>query len=151
MTLTINLNLNDPNDDGRLRTAEIRDSFSGNAKCIFDANATLEAKISVYVEIELLFTSLEYDYDLLNLGPYELFKYGCPDAVPTLVKRWGSHAGPHQRRGPAATGSRRPDVADDYEVRQFARGERAHDLRGQRLRPGADRGRVQKQSAVRTT
>ena len=89
VTLTINLDLNDPNDDGRLRTGEIRTMFSGNAACIFDASAELEASISVYVEIELLFTSLEYEYDILNLGPYELFKYGCPDAVPSLVQRSG--------------------------------------------------------------
>ncbi len=53
MTLTINLDLNDPNDDGKLRTAEIRDLFAGNATCVFDAKATIEAFIAVFVEIEL--------------------------------------------------------------------------------------------------
>ncbi len=36
ITLTINLDINDPDDDGRLRTAEIRTVFEGKPECIFD-------------------------------------------------------------------------------------------------------------------
>ena len=89
VTLTINLDLNDPDDDGRLRTAEIRDSFENRADCIFDASADLEAFISIFVEIELLLTSLEYEFDLLRLGPYELFQLRLP--------RRGAHAGEARR------------------------------------------------------
>lgn len=127
ITLTINLDLNDPNDDGRLRTAEIRDIFSGDASCIFDASADLEAYISVFIEIELLLTSLEYEFDLLRLGPYELFSYGCPDLVPSLVLKSADGAGLLLTSG-ASSPSRLPgsgndaDVADDFEVRQFAQG-----------------------------
>ena len=69
ITLTIGLDLNDPDDDGKLRAAEIRDSFNSNPGCIFDAKGELEAFISVFVEIELLLTSLEYEFDILRLGP----------------------------------------------------------------------------------
>ena len=124
VTLTINLDLNDPDDDGRLRTAEIRDIFENRADCIFDASADLEAFISIFVEIELLLTSLEYEFDLLRLGPYELFEYGCPDAEPTLVKRDGETNRLLLTAGDQS-GSRLPgqaDVSDDFEVRQFDTG-----------------------------
>ncbi|MDO9455448.1 calcium-binding protein [Nocardioides sp.] len=129
ITLTINLDLNDPDDDGRLRTAEIRDIFAGDAGCIFDASAEIEAYISVFVEIELLLTSLEYEFDLLRLGPYELFSYGCPDLVPSLVVRNSAGTGLLLNSGPESP-NRLPgsgavndaDLADEYEVRQFDQG-----------------------------
>ncbi len=151
VTLTINLDLNDPDDDGRLRTAEIRDVFSGDAACIFDASAELEAYISVFVEIELLFTSLEYEFDLLRLGPYELFSYGCPDLVPTLAIE-----NPDGTGLLLTTGARSPDrlpgdgevndadVADEFEVRQFDQGGAGvDDVRDLRLRPRAERRRAE--------
>ena len=119
ITLTINLDLADPSRDGKLRAAEIRDVFAGDANCIFDASATIEAYIAVFIEIELLFTSQSWEYDLLRLGPYTLFEYGCEPKVPTLVV-WengklvltsGNHAG--QRVSDTV------DASDDYEVRQF--------------------------------
>ncbi|GAA2114818.1 hypothetical protein GCM10009843_03560 [Nocardioides bigeumensis] len=119
VTLTINLDLADPSRDGKLRAAEIRDVFSGDASCIFDASATIEAFIAVFIEIELLFTSQSWEFDLLRLGPYTLFEYGCEPKVPTLVV-WensklvltsGDHAG--QRVSDLV------DASDDYEVRQF--------------------------------
>ncbi|HET6627194.1 MAG TPA: hypothetical protein VFG63_12470 [Nocardioidaceae bacterium] len=125
VTLTINLDLNDPNDDGRIRTAEIRDVFAGNKECIFDASATIEAFIQLFFEINLLFTTQTYDIDLLRLGPYKLFEYGCADLVPTLVV-WDagkqqlaltSGTRSDQRGLPAFT-----DIAEDYEVRQFDTG-----------------------------
>ena len=122
VTLTINLDLNDPDDDGRLRTAEIRNMFAGDPACIFDASATIEAFIAIFVEIELLFTSLNYQFDILRLGPYTLFEYGCPDVVPTLVVRAGDtltlttgNKSPDRVPG----GGNDADLADDYEVRQF--------------------------------
>lgn len=123
VTLTINLDLNDPNDDGRIRTAEIREIFSGNASCIFDASGHIEAFISIFVEIELLFTSIDFEFDLLRLGPYQLFKYGCPDFVPTLVT--ASNDGTELRlTSGSRSGDRQPggaDVVDEYEVRQYDR------------------------------
>lgn len=123
VTLTINLDLNDPNDDGRIRTAEIREIFSGDASCIFDASGEIEAFISVFVEIELLFTSIDFEFDLLRLGPYELFRYGCPDFVPTLVTASNDGAELRLTSG-SRSGDRQPggtDVVDEYEVRQYDR------------------------------
>ncbi|MFC5010397.1 beta strand repeat-containing protein [Nocardioides plantarum] len=126
VTLSINLDLNDPDDDGRIRTAEIRTLFNGNASCIFDASAEIEASISIYVEIELLFTSLEYEYELLALGPYELFSYGCPDLVPTLVERAGNtlvltSGDKSADRLPGDNNN--DDLPDEFEVRQFDKGD----------------------------
>ncbi|RYC14574.1 hypothetical protein [Nocardioides zhouii] len=124
ITLSINLDINDPDDDGRLRTAEIRDVFSGDAACIFDASAELEAFISIFVEIELLLTSLEYEFDILRLGPYTLFEYGCPDRTPRLVYRTGNSltlTSGDQSGMRYETGTAETDKADDFEVRQFDR------------------------------
>ena len=124
ITLTINLDLNDPDDDGRLRTSEIRTIFSGDAECIFDVSADLEAFIAIFIEIDLLLTSLEYQFDLLRLGPYELFSYGCPDLVPTLVQREGdtlalTSGARSAARLPGSGAINDRDLADDFEVRQF--------------------------------
>lgn len=123
VTLTIGLDLNDPDDSGRLRTAEIRDRFSGDASCIFDASGDIEAFIAVFVEIELLFTSLEYEFDILRLGPYALFRYGCEDVTPALVTANGDGSRLTLTSGDQAgnrfNGAR--DLADEYEVRQFSR------------------------------
>ncbi|HYH34661.1 MAG TPA: calcium-binding protein [Nocardioides sp.] len=122
ITLTIGLDLNDPDDDGRLRAAEIRDSFNSQPGCIFDAKGELEAFISVFVQIELLLTSLEYDFDILRLGPYTLFEYGCPDKTPVLVTQEGSQL---VLTSGSRSGQRlddRGDVSDEYEVRQFDTG-----------------------------
>ena len=130
VTLTISLDLNDPNDDGKLRTAEIRDLFSGNATCVFDAKATIEAFIAVFVEIELVFTSLSWEFDLLRLGPYTLFEYGCPDTLPSLVKLVGDRltltSGSKSPLRASAQAADNADAnADDYEVRQFDTGDGA--------------------------
>ena len=105
------------------RRRDPRRSSTGNPSCIFDAKRELEAFISVFVEIELLFTSLEYEFDLLRLGPYTLFEYGCPDQTPVLVTRDGQPAGadlgqPQRPRGSTAAAT----SSDDYEVRQFDTG-----------------------------
>ncbi len=122
ITLTINLDINDPNDDGRLRTAEINTIFEGKPECVFDVSAELEAFISIFISIELLFTSLDYSFDLLRLGPYTLFEYGCPDLVPVLVVRDGNNLAltSGSRNGSSVTPV--GDVSDDYEVRQFDTG-----------------------------
>ena len=122
ITLTINLDINDPNDDGRLRTAEINTIFEGKPECVFDVSAELEAFISIFISIELLFTSLDYSFDLLRLGPYTLFEYGCPDLVPVLVVRDGNNLAltSGSRNGSRVTPV--GDVSDDYEVRQFDTG-----------------------------
>ena len=122
ITLTINLDINDPNDDGRLRTAEINTIFEGKPECVFDVSADLEAFISIFISIELLFTSLDYSFDLLRLGPYTLFEYGCPDLVPVLVVQDGNNLAltSGSRNGSRVTPA--GDVSDDYEVRQFDTG-----------------------------
>ncbi len=69
VTLTINLDLNDPNDDGRLRTGRDPDVFAATPPASSTRAPTIEASIAVFIEIELLFTSLEYEYDLLVSAP----------------------------------------------------------------------------------
>ena len=121
LTLTINLDINDPDDDGRLRTAEIRTVFEGKPECVFDVSAELEAFISVFISIELLLTTLDYEFDLLRLGPYTLFEYGCPPVNPDLVvNAGGALALTSGDRYAARFAS--GDVSDDYEVRQFDTG-----------------------------
>ncbi len=116
VTLTINLDLHDPNHDGKVRMAELR---AGGAKCAFDASASIEAFIKVFVEINLLITKKSWDYDILRFGPYELFNYECPDTQPSLV-HWNGTA--LQLTSGSDNGSRHTndgDVSDQYDVRQF--------------------------------
>jgi hypothetical protein len=129
ITLTLNLDLNDPDDSGRLRASEIRDIFAGDASCIFDASGEIEAFISVFVEIELLLTTLNFDFDLLRLGPYTLFEYGCPDELPKLVVPVTNEAGnvtslalTSGSRSSQRVSSGSDTLADEFEVRQFDRG-----------------------------
>ncbi len=118
VTLTINVDLNDPNDDGRLRVAELRDTFVGNPECAFDVSADLEAFIAIFIDIDLFLTSLSYQFDLLRLGPYSLFTYGCPDAVPNLVERTGDNLDLVYTNNGARPS---PEIPYDFEVRQFDR------------------------------
>ena len=122
VTLTINVDLHDPNGDGKLRTAEIRDNFSGNAKCAFEADGDISAFIAVFIEINLLLTTESWDYDILRLGPYPLFHYGCPVENPKLVHWVDGSPGYLQLTSGNASGRRlasASDVSDSYEVRQF--------------------------------
>ena len=125
ITLTINLDLADPNRDGKLRTAEIETAFSGNAKCIFDVSATLEAFIAIFIEIDLLLTSMSWEFDILRLGPYTLFEYGCPPEIPDLVV-WDGTANNLALTSGSRSAIRnitdKADGSDDYEVRQFDSG-----------------------------
>ena len=146
ITLTINLDINDPNDDGRLRTAEINTIFAGKPECVFDVSADLEAFISIFISIELLFTSLDYSFDLLRLGPYTLFEYGCPDLVPVLVRPGRQQPGPdlgQPQRLQGHPGRRRLRRVRGAPVRHRRRRGRwrHHGVRGRGLRPRPTRRR----------
>jgi len=123
VTLTIELQLNDPNNDGRLRTAEIKNELGSKPECIFKMNGTLTAALSLFIEIDLLIESLEYDFELVRFGPFPLFSYSCRFAVPQLVV-------PNEESNPtglALTSGKRSahrsrgqaDIPDKFEVRQF--------------------------------
>ena len=120
VTLTITLDLHDPNQDGKVRMAEL---VRGGAKCAFDAKATIEAVISVFIEINLLITKKSWDFDLLKLGPYTIFDYKCADTVPTLVRMNGTRleltSGANDKGRNLGTAG---DVVDQYDVRQFDTG-----------------------------
>jgi len=130
VTLTIGLDLNDPNGDGKLRTAEISDYFKGSISCVFTAHADISAFIAVFVEIDLLLTTESWEYNLLELGPYTIFDTSgaCPPEDPELVHWVGESGGVPAHleltSGPDWTTRKQPsgDLSDHYEVRQFDTG-----------------------------
>ena len=151
VTLTINLDLNDPDDDGQLRTAEIRDAVRAATPTASSTRApTIEAFISVFVEIELLFTSLELGVRPPPARPVHAVRVRLPERrCPTLVSVSGERQARCSPPGNHARSSACPDARtprDDYEVRQFDTGDgpgsgtTAYEVSGVRPR-AAGRGR----------
>ena len=83
--LTIGIDLQDPNGDGRLKFNEAADIIrtTGNVLCIFNLNGQFGIRISVFAEIDLFFWSQRWEFTLANIILYE-FKVECeplPDPI----------------------------------------------------------------------
>lgn len=127
VTLTINVDLNDPNDDGRIRIAEIRTSLANDIGCLFDVSATLEAFIQIFLEFDLFVTKKSFVFDILRLGPYTLFEYNCRTVRPTLVVQDPTDANRLLLTSGVNAAHRNEftttPIAEDYKVRQFDSGD----------------------------
>ncbi|HUP84685.1 MAG TPA: calcium-binding protein [Acidimicrobiales bacterium] len=83
--LTIGIDLQDPNGDGRLEYTEAADIIrtTGNVLCIFNLNGKFGVTVSVFAEVDLFFWSQRWEQILADIVIYE-FKVECkplPDPV----------------------------------------------------------------------
>lgn len=89
--LTIGIDLQDPNSDGRLEYSEAADVIrtTGNVLCIFNLNGQFGVEISVFAEVDLFFWSQRWSKTLAKIILYE-FKVECdPLADPILATQDG--------------------------------------------------------------
>lgn len=86
---TLDLLLNDPNADGRIRALEIASNFTaGGVGNVFDISGGVTLGFSVFMEVFALFSTERVD--LLNLGPVKLLDLSSPGgraAVPLNLGR----------------------------------------------------------------
>jgi Ca2+-binding RTX toxin-like protein len=106
---TVNLNLNDPNDDGKVRLDEMRQNLELSPLCIFDAHGALTAFLGAYLKIGYetgifgFITLFEARHEIVS-PPLLDFSFSCPE-IPgnpilatllpdgTLRLNTGPHAG----------------------------------------------------------
>src|SRR5206468_770359 len=65
IVLTVNLDLKDPNNDGRVHFAEIKNTF--NPICLFDAKGNLAFVLTFFVTIGVGPFSASFSFDLINI------------------------------------------------------------------------------------
>ena len=82
--LTIGLDLNDPNDDGKLRIEEIL-VWRFNPICLFEVVGTLEFFLNLFLEIDLGLFSTKFTWELFRSPKIELFSVECDPPEPELV------------------------------------------------------------------
>lgn len=90
--LTINIDLNDPNNDGKMRFAEIADiiEITGNPFCIFVLSGEFGAFLRVFVEVDLFFWSQRWTFTLAEITLLS-FNVECDlDPHPVLASVSGS-------------------------------------------------------------
>jgi Ca2+-binding RTX toxin-like protein len=102
LRLTVDLNLNDPNDDGKLRIEEIVDKLD-NPICLFDVSGSLDAFLSAYVRIGFAFFSKTFRFEIVSVRLLD-FSAACDPPTPQLGSVTGGtltllmgphHAGRH--------------------------------------------------------
>ncbi|QEH35607.1 Bifunctional hemolysin/adenylate cyclase precursor [Aquisphaera giovannonii] len=64
---TIDFNLHDQNGDGKVRLSELQESISLAPIFVFDVSGKLEAGLDAYAEIDLLFWSKRWQYDIARV------------------------------------------------------------------------------------
>jgi hypothetical protein len=85
-TFNISLDLNDPNNDGKMYIDEIL-FWRFNPICLFEVRGTLEFFLKVYLEIDLFLFSKRFEWELYRTKPpIELFDVKCEPPVPKLAE-----------------------------------------------------------------
>ncbi|NLF31546.1 MAG: LEPR-XLL domain-containing protein, partial [Planctomycetes bacterium] len=74
------LDLNDPNDDGRVRLGELWQSFMAGPQYIFDFGGVVEAFLNAYVKVGFGPLSWEKNWELARITLVE-FEFSAPDPV----------------------------------------------------------------------
>ena len=90
--LTIGIDLNDPNNDGKLKWQEAADILrtTGSPLCLFELNGQFGVRIFVFAEIDLFFWSQRWEKTLADIVLFE-FKVACdPLPDPILAHPEGS-------------------------------------------------------------
>jgi Ca2+-binding RTX toxin-like protein len=78
LTASLNFNLNDPNNDGKVRLNEIADNLELGPIHVFDVKGKLEVGLFGYVKIDLGFFKKEFKKDF---GKFTLLSYDFPRPV----------------------------------------------------------------------
>jgi Ca2+-binding RTX toxin-like protein len=85
-TFSLNLDLNDPNDDGKMRIEEIN-VWRSNPLCLFEVYGTLEFFLKLYFQIDFkLFTSKWEWEPYRTRPPIKLFELKCEPPQPVLAQ-----------------------------------------------------------------
>jgi len=90
--LTINIDLQDPNADGKLKFVEIADiiEITGNPLCIFILSGEFGVFLRVFVEVDLFFWSHRWTFTLAEIVLWS-FQVECDlDPEPNLATKVGS-------------------------------------------------------------
>jgi Ca2+-binding RTX toxin-like protein len=117
--LTIGIDLNDPNSDGRLEYDEAADIIrsTGNVLCIFNLNGKFGVRISVFAEVDLFFWSERWELTLADIVLYE-FRVTCdPKPDPILAHAEGSTLFLHIGTRKDARGV--PSIGDEVTAETF--------------------------------
>lgn len=89
--LTLGIDLDDPNADGKMKFREIADIIerTGNPVCIFSLEGKFGAFLRVFAKLDLFFTSKTWQHTLAELTLLE-FDAACEDqAIPNLAEKVG--------------------------------------------------------------
>ncbi len=91
VSITIAGDLNDPNNDGRFRIAEMR-QFADDPLCLFTLSGWMDFYFGFFVEVDLFIKSFRYDVELWRLKPpLKLFEVKCEPEPPVLAQPDGSN------------------------------------------------------------
>ncbi|WP_428938046.1 hypothetical protein [Fontivita pretiosa] len=100
---TLNLNLDDPNDDGKVRFKELSDNFDQGVLCIFDVDGSLSAGLRIRASVGVWPFKKSFNYDSPRIELLS-FEHECKDdataADPILATDIGGgvlrlNMGPH--------------------------------------------------------
>jgi Ca2+-binding RTX toxin-like protein/Leucine-rich repeat (LRR) protein len=123
---TIDFNLNDPNNDGKVRIQEIIDNFNRGPLCVFDLGGALFAGLNAYVTV-LTFTQT------FNIATIKLldFNFSCPavaaDPDPILATDLGGGV-LRLNMGPNAGARQYGDTKDEDESFKVTPGSTANSV-----------------------
>lgn len=80
ITATINFDLNDVNDDGKVRVSEIIANAQQDPRCIFDIDGNISLFLEAFLNIDLFFFSINKTWRFAEITLVE-FHLSCPQPV----------------------------------------------------------------------
>lgn len=80
IALTVDFDLNDPNDDGKVRVNEIIANAHNDIRCVFDVHGEISAFLRAFLYVDLLILSVDKEWDFGNFTLFE-FDITCPTPV----------------------------------------------------------------------
>lgn len=87
VTATIEFDLNDVNDDGRVRVSEIIANAQQDPRCIFDIHGELGLFLEAFLIIDLFFFSIDKTW---RFGEFTLFEFDITCPEPVLAEQTGT-------------------------------------------------------------
>ena len=105
----MDFNLNDPDDDGKVRLSEIIANAKHDIRCIFDIHGEVYVQLTAYIKVELLDFEKDWDFGKIVLLSFDL---SCPTPVLADVNGSGWLT---LHMGPAAADRIEGDITDGSE------------------------------------